>query len=161
MHTVPNLAAPIRLKEFGEGIFIAASTKSAFKKAIKKGFVSVDGVVATTATFVFGGEEIHLSIPDEVKPKKKLILPLKVLFEDEYLAAIHKPAGILVSSNRFKTITNALPQNLTASPLADASRPYPVHRLDYATTGILLVGKTSSSIRELNRMFQEKRIQKI
>lgn len=102
-----------------------------------------------------------MSIPDEAKPKKKLILPLKVLFEDEYLAAIHKPAGILVSGNGFKTITNALPQNLKMSSLPDASRPYPVHRLDYATTGILLIGKASSSIRELNKLFQEKRIQKM
>ncbi len=139
---------------------MAASTKSAFKKAIKKQFVSVDEVVATTATFIYGGETIKLSIPEESKPKKALIFPLKVLFEDDYLAAIHKPAGILVSGNKFMTITNALPQNLQVSEQPDATKPYPVHRLDYATTGILLAGKTSASIRLLNRLFEDKVIHK-
>jgi 23S rRNA pseudouridine1911/1915/1917 synthase len=73
---------------------------------------------------------------------------------------IHKPAGILVSGNSFKTITNALAQNIQQSSLPDATVPQPVHRLDYATTGLLLIGKTSSSIRILNRMFEEKKIEK-
>ncbi len=99
-------------------------------------------------------------IPEESTPKKKLILPLTVLFEDEYLAVIHKPAGVLVSGTSFKTVANALIQNLQRSSLTDATKPQPVHRLDYATTGILLVGKTSSSIRDLNRMFEDKKVEK-
>lgn len=82
------------------------------------------------------------------------------MFEDEYLAVIHKPAGILVSGNSFKTIAHALPQNIKHSNLADATTPQPVHRLDYPTTGILLVGKTSSSIRALNKMFADNEVQK-
>ncbi|BAO74429.1 ribosomal large subunit pseudouridine synthase D [Winogradskyella sp. PG-2] len=88
------------------------------------------------------------------------MFPLTILFEDNYLALIHKPAGILVSGNRFKTIVNALPQNLKPSSLNDATKPQPVHRLDYATTGLLLVGKTSSSIRALNQLFENKSISK-
>ena len=117
-------------------------------------------MIATSATFINGGESISLSIPAEVSSKKKLIFPLEVLFEDEYIAAIHKPAGILVSGNKFKTIANALDQNINRSELPDATTPEPVHRLDYATTGILLVGKTSSSIRTLNKMFEVKEIKK-
>ena len=74
---------------------------------------------------------------------------------------IHKPAGILVSGNSFKTIANALAQNIQRSNLPDATKPQPVHRLDYATTGVLLVGKTSSSIRTLNRMFEDNKVEKI
>lgn len=127
---------------------------------MKKNYVKVNGVIATTATFIRGGEEITLSIPKEATPKKQLHFPLKVLFEDEYLAAIHKPSGIEVSGNKFKTIVNALLQNLKPSPLTDATKPQPVHRLDYATTGIVLVGKTNSSIRTLNKMFEDKLISK-
>ena len=83
-----------------------------------------------------------------------------MLWEDDHLAVIHKPAGILVSGNRFKTIANALDQNLQKSSLPDATKPQPVHRLDYETTGVLLVGKTSSSIRALNKMFEEKAVRK-
>ncbi|GMN11213.1 RluA family pseudouridine synthase [Croceitalea sp. MTPC9] len=135
-------------------------TKSALKKALKKGYITVNAKVASTATLVSGGEEIVLSIPEKTNPKKKLVFLLTVLYEDEYLAAIYKPAGILVSGNHFKTIAAALPQNLKPSTLADVITPQPVHRLDYATTGILLVGKTSSAIRALNKLFEDKAITK-
>lgn len=117
-------------------------------------------MIATSATFIKGGETIRLSVPEDISPKKKLIFKLEVLFEDEHLAVIHKPAGILVSGNSFKTIANALAQNIKKSNLPDATTPQPVHRLDYATTGILLVGKTSCSIRALNKIFEVKKVKK-
>ncbi len=159
-HTVPKLPTPIRLQEYGVGIFNSVITKSALKKALKKQLVTVNGVLATSATFIKGDECIVLSILEEAGPKKELIFQLDVLFEDDHLAMIHKPAGILVSGNRFKTIANALPQNIKRSNLADATMPQPVHRLDFATTGILLVGKTGSSIRALNKLFENKAIEK-
>ncbi|MEL0643368.1 RNA pseudouridine synthase [Olleya sp. Ti.3.14] len=73
---------------------------------------------------------------------------------------MHKPAGILVNGNSFKTITNALTQNITRSKLSDVTKPQPVHRLDFPTTGILLIGKTSSSIRALNTLFKNRAIKK-
>ena len=137
-----------------------AITKSAFKKAVKKQYVRVNDVVASTATILNGGETIQLEIPAETGHKKKLDFPLKVLFEDDQLAIIHKPAGILVSGNRFKTIANALVQNIKSSALPDAANPQPVHRLDFPTTGVLLIGKTRSSIRALNKMFEDNEIDK-
>jgi 23S rRNA pseudouridine1911/1915/1917 synthase len=73
---------------------------------------------------------------------------------------IDKPAGILVSGNSFKTIANTLAQNIIGSNLPDATTPQPVHRLDFATTGVLLIGKTSSSIRALNKIFENRTIKK-
>jgi len=160
IHIVPQLSVPVRLQEYGVGIFNATLTKSALKKALKKKYIRVNAVIATTATFINGGETISLTVPEEVSPKKKLVFPLKVLFEDKHLAVIHKPAGILVSGNRFKTIANALAQNIKQSTLPDATTPQPIHRLDYPTTGILLVGKTMSSIRALNKMFEDNEVKK-
>ncbi len=151
---------PIRLQEYGVGIFNGALTKSALKKVLKKKYITVDDTLAKTATIISGGEVIKLTLPEIVSPKKKLVFPLSVLYEDEHLAMIYKPAGILVSGNQFKTISNALQQNIKASTLADATTPQPVHRIDYATTGVLLVGKTNSSIRVLNKMFEDKSIMK-
>ncbi|MDF0707042.1 RluA family pseudouridine synthase [Flagellimonas okinawensis] len=159
-HIVPANITPKRLQEYGVGVFNAVPTKSALKKALKKKYISVNGIIATTATIISGCEHIILTIPEDPTPKKQLIFPLKVLFEDEYLAAIHKPAGIEVSGNKFKTIANALPQNLEPSKLSDVAIPQPVHRLDYATTGILLVGKTHNSIRALNKLFEDKLVSK-
>lgn len=158
---MPYLLAPIRLQDYGPGIFNAAWTKSALKKVIKKGYIDVNGKPASTATFIKGGETIDLSIDQKAQETKRLILPLQVLFEDDYLAIIHKPAGTLVSGNGFKTIAHALPQNLEASTLADATQPQPVHRLDYATTGALLAGKTNSAIRALNELFGKGEVTKI
>ena len=157
---MPLLSNPIRIQEYGVGIFISAFTKSALKKALKKKYITVNEVIASTATFIKSGDQIRLSIPKEANSKNKLIFPLKVIFEDEHLAVIHKPAGILVSGNSFKTIANALEQNIKFSTLPDAVKAQPVHRLDYPTTGILMIGKTSSSIRALNKMFEDKNIEK-
>ncbi len=159
-HIVPELSEPIRLQEYGVGIFNACLTKSALKKALKKKYIRVNGQIASTATFIRGAETITLTISEEKVSRKKLILPLKVIYEDDYLAVIHKPAGILVSGNSFFTVANALLDNIKPSKLPDSSKPQPVHRLDFATTGILMVGKTSESIRVLNKMFQDKEVEK-
>jgi len=97
---------------------------------------------------------------ENTTPLKQLEFSLDVLFEDDYLAVIYKPAGILVSGNSFVTIDNALTQNLQKSSQFDAIRPRPVHRLDYPTSGILLVGKTRTSITALNKLFEHKEVQK-
>ncbi len=151
----------MRLQEYGVGIFSTIPTKSGLKKALKKEYITVNGEVAGTATFITGGETITLSLPGETVTGKKLIFPLRILFEDEHLALVHKPAGIVVSGNSFKTIANALPQNLKRSELPDATTPQPVHRLDLATTGILLAGKTRAAIRALNKLFEDKEVEKI
>ncbi len=148
------------MQEYGVGFFKSALTKSALKKVLKKNSITVNGFVATTATLIHGGETIILTLPEDTSTNKRLDFPLKVLYEDDYLAIIHKPGGILVSGNGFKTITHALPQNLQQSPLEDAAKPQPAHRLDYATTGVLLIGKTSNSIRVLNELFENKTISK-
>ncbi|PHR70999.1 MAG: RNA pseudouridine synthase [Lutibacter sp.] len=159
-HIVPKQEKQIRIQEYAVGIFNTCSTRSAIKKAIKKGFIKVDDEVVSTAKFISGGETITLFQSEEKKGIKALKLSLEVVFEDDFLAIINKPAGILVSGNEFKTITNALVQNLQKSTETDAVKPQPTHRLDYPTTGLLLIGKTSSSIIALNRLFENKEIQK-
>ncbi|WBX70323.1 RluA family pseudouridine synthase [Tenacibaculum retecalamus] len=159
-HKVPSLEKSIRLQEYGVGIFKTIPTKSGLKKAIKKELILVDGKIATTALFINGNELIELYKRENDTTFKQFEFDLEVLFEDDYLAIIYKPSGILVSGNSFATIDNALLQNITKSTLFDAVRPRPVHRLDYPTSGLLLIGKTSSSIIALNQLFENKEIQK-
>ncbi|QLG47294.1 RluA family pseudouridine synthase [Costertonia aggregata] len=159
-HIVPKQRKTIRLQEYAIGIFTGIVTKSALKKAIKKHLVFVDGKLASTATPIKGSETITLHEDTKAKTGRVFQKKLEVLFEDEYLAAIHKPAGLLVSGNSFKTVGNALEQNIAHSLMTDATKPRPVHRLDYPTTGVLLVGKTRSGILELNRLFEKKEIDK-
>lgn len=159
-HKVPLLKTPIRLQEYGVGIFATLPTKSGLKKAIKNNLIFVNGKPATTALFIKGNETIELFQAEDNANKKHFNFPIEVLFEDDYLAIVYKPAGILVSGNSFATIDNALTQNLQKSSLPNATRPRPVHRLDYPTSGLLLIGKTTESIIALNKLFEQKKIQK-
>lgn len=157
-HKVPTLEKPLRLQDYGVGVFSTNPTKSGLKKAIKKGLVFVDGKIATTALFITGNETIEFFQSEE--NRKEFDFDLEVLFEDDFLAIIYKPAGIVVSGNSFATIDNALTQNLKKSSQIDVVKPRPVHRLDYPTSGLLIIGKTNSSIIALNKLFENKEIQK-
>jgi len=159
-HIVIQLKAPTRLQEYAVGLFKTIPTKSGIKKAIKKNLMLVNGAQASTALFINGGETIELFSIENKTEFKRLLLPLEVLFEDDYLSIIYKPAGILVSGNKFVTIANALTQNLQKSNQIDAVKPQPIHRLDYPTSGVLLIGKTRNSITTLSQMFEKKEIQK-
>ena len=159
-HFVKKLEKPVRFQEYSVGIFNAIPTKSGIKKAIKKGHIFIDDKIASTGKYISGGEKIDLFESENTTTFERLKLNLEVLFEDDYLAIIYKPAGILVSGNKFVTVANALSQNLIKSSLADAVKPQPIHRLDYPTSGLLLVGKTSLSIIELGKLFKEKNIKK-
>lgn len=159
-HTSIISGEPQRLQEYGVGIFSILETKSSLKKALKKNLIKVNGELATTGTLIFGGEIIEFYHEISIKNTKEFVFKLDVIFEDDFIAVINKPAGVLVSGNSFKTIANALASNLKASNQPDAVAPQPVHRLDYPTTGLLLIGKTSKSIRDLNNQFKNKEIHK-
>jgi len=124
--------------------------------------VHVNNNLSTTATPLLGGEIITVYRDQTPSNKPSITLPLEVIFEDQHLAIIHKPPGIEVSGNKRYTIANALSNSLTKSNQEDAlKRPEPIHRLDYPTSGCLLIGKTSSSVMKLNKSFQEKKIDKV
>lgn len=120
----------------------------------------MDGKIATTALFIKGNEVIEYLVPDQSAQHKSIDLKLEIVYEDQHLAVINKPAGISVSGNKYYTIDNALSDHVSKSNLPDAVRPRPVHRLDSPTTGVLLIGKTASSIRSLNKLFESKKIEK-
>lgn len=158
-HITPTQPKPSRLSDYAVGIFVSVPSKAGIKKAIKKGLVFVNDKRGISGQFITENDKIEL-FEDETVHKKNISLALDVLWEDDHLAVIYKPAGLLVSGNKAKTVTNALPFNLKESSLKNAVKPQPVHRLDFATSGLLLIGKTASSIRDLGRLFEDKDIQK-
>lgn len=159
-HIVPENVSGIRLSDYAIGIFEAIPTRKGIKKAIKKGAVCIDGKPGETGRWVATGQIIQL-IELETTPAKVYQLMVPVLYEDEEIALIQKPAGIGVSGNYFRTIQNALPFNLTPSNSFDAlPAPLPAHRLDSPTSGLLLVAKTRRARRVLGDQFENKTIQK-
>jgi len=74
---------------------------------------------------------------------------------------IHKPAGVIVSGNKFTNIVNALPSALRKSDKLDVLlSPHPAHRLDFATSGVLVVAKTKIALLGLQELFKTKNITK-
>lgn len=148
------------MQEYAHLVFNALPTRSAVKKAIKRQEIRINNKVAGTGDWIEEGQEISL-LKQETRPKKVLKLELEVVWEDEYLAVVNKPGGIPTSGNYFRTVENALPYNLTPSPLIDAL-PYslPVHRLDNPTSGLLIVAKTRTAQTILSRDLENKKIRK-
>lgn len=160
-HKVPQLNNRIRLSEYAPGIFKTIFSKKGIKKAIKKGYVKIDGDKGFTSNYILGEETIELFQPKTPQNKPLIDIPLEVIFEDEYLAIINKPSGIVVSGNKKYTLENALPNTLKKSTKIDAlQRPEPIHRLDYPTSGAILIGKTTQAVILLNLMFEARTILK-
>lgn len=159
-HTVANLDSPVRLYDYLPAKFPQLPSRKSCKKALDKGRVSVDGITASTATWLKGGEWLELQLPAQDPNVRLPDLKLTVHYEDDQLAVVEKPAGLLTSGNKWMTLANALPANLTPSTAPDAVRPQPAHRLDYPTSGVLLAGKTATLLVQLNAMFHGRQIQK-
>ncbi len=140
-HKVSRLNQNIRLSDYLLGVFEGLPTRSSIKKAIKRKLITVNGQWQPSGYWVQNMDLITYN--DTLRlPRKILEYKVPILHEDDYLAIIHKPAGISVTGNQFFTIQNALPFNLEMSMSTDAIVPMPVHRLDNQTSGLLLIAKT-------------------
>lgn len=159
-HVVPEGVGKIRLQDYAPTIFMSITSHQGMKKAIKKKMVLVDGLAASTGFWVKQGQQIELC-DLELPPAKVYELQLEIVYEDEHIAVINKPAGISVSGNLFRTIQSALPFNLKLSSRMDALPVFrPVHRLDNPTCGLLLIAKTSQAIGALGAQFENRTISK-
>ena len=159
-HIVPNEIEEIRLYDYVQQIFPTIPSRKAVKKAITREEILVDGNKSSTGHWVKAGQKIEL-LESNANPPKEYQLDLEVVYEDEFLAIINKPAGISVSGNQFRTIQNALIGNINLSKEEDALRwPKPVHRLDGPTSGLLIIAKTAKALVKLGQQFEQKQIQK-
>ncbi len=158
-HEVKQLNQSTRLSDYLVGLFPELPTRSSIKKALKRKQINVNGQFQPSGYWVQIKDIITFQAPD-LTPKKILELSIPILFEDDYLAIIHKPAGISVSGNQFYTIQNALLHNLRLSTQKDAIRPLPVHRLDNPTSGLLIIAKTQGARIALGDLFLRKQITK-
>ena len=135
-------------------------SKSSMKRAFKKQLILLNNRVAHSGDYLSESDVVTL-LEDVVIHQKYFPLDLEILFEDECMAVINKPAGFSVSGNFFKTIQNALRHNLKSSTLDDVLRiPRPVHRLDKLTSGILLVAKTRRAQISLGSQFENQEVSK-
>jgi RluA family pseudouridine synthase len=159
-HIVPESVEEIRLYDYVQQIFPTIPSRKGVKKAIARKEILVEGLKTSTGHWVKPGQKIEL-LESSANPPKEYKLELEIVFEDEYLAVINKPAGIPVSGNQFRTIQNAIIVNISLSNEVDALKwPKPVHRLDGPTSGLLIIAKTAKALVKLGQQFEQKLIQK-
>lgn len=157
-HTVPDAPPRERLDRYARRVFAALPSRKQARKALSSGSLTLNGEPASSARFVRPGDSLVLTISDA--PRLPVLdLPLEVVYEDRWLAVVHKPAGIHVRGNHARTLHRALRHNLSISPEPDAlPDPDPVHRIDFRTRGLVLVARTAAARARLGDLFETRQI---
>ena len=135
-------------------------SRERLKALIRSGAVEAQGAaVRDPALKVKGGEALRVAVP-EPKPahNEPQDIPLTVVFEDEHLLVVDKPAGLVVhpaAGNFDGTLVNALLHHCAGklSGIGGVARPGIVHRIDKNTSGLLVVAKTDVSHEGLAKQF--------
>ena len=144
-----------------------AVSRTFAKELVNEGYVTLDGKpVGKPATKLTGREVVSVLLPPvepiDVEPED---LDVPILYEDEYLAAIDKPPGIVAhptATVRTGTVVNALMGRIPLSkerymdPADVLYRPGIVHRLDKDTSGVMVVAKTDEAHRHLANSFKRR-----
>jgi len=146
---------------------IANASRSKIQGAIKLGFVQVNEESIKPNYKVRPNDEIVVSLPEpprdnEVVPED---IPLNIVFEDEYLLVVNKPAGMVVHpayQNWSGTLVNALSYHFTQLPEMpdNEGRPGLVHRIDKDTSGLLVIAKTETAMTGLAKQFFDHSIER-
>ena len=136
-------------------------SRSVVQRLISSGLLKVDGAQASPSYKVRGGELIEWEPPDE-HPKPEDI-PVPIVFEDEDILVVDKPAGLVVhpgAGNASGTLVNALLDSGIAGG-EDDSRPGVVHRLDRDTSGLVVLAKGEPAYSNLVKMLSERRVGRV
>lgn len=156
-------------------VFLASrledASRARVQQLIGKGDVLVNGSVERSSFRLRGSEEVIVTAPISAPPLRALPedIPIEVVYEDDALAIINKPAGMMVHAgagatddarNR-GTLVNALLHRFEGlSGVGGHTRPGIVHRLDRATSGLMVVAKNDIAHRRLAQQFSKREVQK-
>jgi 23S rRNA pseudouridine1911/1915/1917 synthase len=140
-------------------------SRSQIQRLIRSGLVSVGARLARK-----GGEEVQAGDIISVRAEREELkatpeaLPLSIVYEDEDLLVVNKPAGMVVhlgAGAKSGTLVNALLHHAkTLSSGSDAGRPGIVHRLDKMTSGLVVVAKNDAAHRQLAEQFKARAVRK-
>jgi len=146
-------------------------SRARVQQLIERGEVLVNGAAAKASLRLRGDEQILLTGTPQAPPLRAIAeeIPLDIVYEDEDLAIVNKPAGMMVHAgagatddarNR-GTLVNALLHHFRQlSAVGGELRPGIVHRLDRATSGLMVVAKNDEAHRRLARQFSSRAVHK-
>lgn len=138
-------------------------TRSQIQSLIEQGLITVGGQPKKAHYKLVAGDRIEVTLP----PPKKLELtpaaiPLDILFEDEHIIVINKPAGMVVhpaAGNWEGTLVHALLHHCPdLTGIGGVERPGIVHRLDKGTSGVMVAAKSEAAHQVLSKLFKAHQI---
>ncbi len=161
---VPPETARVRLDKFLLSL-LPKQSRSQIQAWIRTGRVLVNQRPVKSGHMVRPGDVIELYPPqasseDEPQPEN---IPLRILYEDNDLAVLEKPAGMICHAGagvRSGTLVNALLHHMGPLQTGDIRRPGIVHRLDKLTSGLLVVAKNLETHRGLAQQFKSRQVMK-
>lgn len=141
-------------------------SRSYIQKLIKEGLVKVNNKLVKPKYIVSEGDYIQVYLPEpkklEIKPEN---IPIDIVYEDEDVAVVNKPQGMVVHpapGNYSGTLVNALLYHLSSlSSINGIIRPGIVHRIDKDTSGLLMVAKNNLAHEELSKQLKAHTINRI
>lgn len=161
-----EIEIPVGKKKERIDVFLANAienaTRSRIQKLIKAECVVVNGKIVKPNYIVSPFDKIVLTIPTSPRPEvhEAEDIPLDIVYEDEYLIVVNKPAGMVAHpslGNYTGTLVNALlhhTQKLSALN-KEPGRPGIVHRIDKDTSGLLLIAKDETTHAKLAKQFYD------
>jgi 23S rRNA pseudouridine1911/1915/1917 synthase len=149
--------------------FVAAHvpgvSRSQAQRLIKSGLVTVDGHPEKGSLPMAAGMSVVVSVPpaSPATPVSEA-LPLQILFDDEDVVVVDKPAGMVVhpaAGHASGTLVNALLHHVRGlSGIGGQERPGIVHRLDKGTSGVMVIAKHDRAHQSLARQFHDRKVEK-
>ena len=136
-------------------------TRSAAARLVTEGKVLVDERQRKPSFKIMAGMHLQVHIEDEGEPDtlRPYDIPLDILYEDPWIIAINKPAGLVVhpgAGNKDKTLVNALIAHYPGIlGVGNEERPGIVHRLDKLTSGVMVIAKNEQAYHALIAAFKE------
>lgn len=137
-------------------------SRTHLQSLIERGHVQVDGMIATTPSRkVLSGQKVLLELVPTLESRafRPESMALNIVFEDEHLMVVNKPAGLVVhpaAGNWSGTLMNGLLAHHAAA--AGLARAGIVHRLDKDTSGLMVVGKSLEAVTALTRMIAARQV---
>ena len=142
-------------------------TRSQIQKLIKSGEVTLNGEPAKVHTFLNPGDVVsYPKITASTKVKKQALPDLEIMFEDDDIIVVNKPAGLIVhrsnpTDGRASVADILVDSHKAIKKVGDnPMRPGIVHRLDKDVSGVMVVAKTQEMFENLKAQFQNRTVEK-
>ncbi|WP_223552175.1 RluA family pseudouridine synthase [Aestuariivivens sp. NBU2969] len=158
--TVDKGQSPLRIDKYLMN-FVENATRTKIQAAAKNGSIVVNGTPVKSNYKVKPND--HIRVLFTHPPHENLLvgenIPIDVVYEDDQLLVVNKPAGMVVHpghGNYSGTLINALIYRFDNLPNNSSERPGLVHRIDKDTSGLLVIAKTEKAMNDLSLQFAEK-----